>query len=109
MSMIRPKRVDLRRLSLTPLDGLVLTSLEGPVSLSQLVAISGIEEERLVGIVERLRLQGALEIEADPPSRTVPAPPPLEFSTEFAAIDELGVLGEGAPIDAPEVSRVALA
>jgi serine/threonine protein phosphatase PrpC len=86
MREIRPRRVDLRLLRLTAEEGFVLSRLTGPTTLRELVAVSNLEEPRVVEIVRRLVDQGAVEVEGDLPPLRAPAP-------SFAGIDELDELG----------------
>ena len=60
---IRPKTFDMRALRLTAEEGFVLSRVDGPLSLSDLIALSGLQEARIVEILERLAQQGAIEVE----------------------------------------------
>lgn len=64
MKSIRQKAVDVRNLKLSPEEGFVLSRIEGTTTVRDLVALTGLEEDRIVGIVARLRDQGAVEVEA---------------------------------------------
>ncbi len=103
MKAIRPRRVDLATLKLTPEEGFVLSRIVGPLALHELVAISSLEEARVVAIVERLASAGAIDIDG----RELPAaPPPPPFrapAPSFSGIDELEAIGEGAA--SPEAAR----
>jgi hypothetical protein len=63
MKNIRQKRVDLRGLKLSPEEGFVLSRVDGSTSVKDLVALTGLEEGRVVDIVGRLSAEGVLEID----------------------------------------------
>jgi serine/threonine protein phosphatase PrpC len=99
MKSIRPRRADLKGLKLSAEDGFVLSRIVGPLTLRELVAISGMEEKKVVEIVERLAAQGAVEIERDA-SFAEPVRDPVP---SFAGIDELdGITEEEQEDDEPE-------
>jgi serine/threonine protein phosphatase PrpC len=64
---VRPKEVDMRALKLSAEEGFVLSRLDGPMELAELVSMSGIEEERLTPILMRLAAQGVIDVEGAPP------------------------------------------
>src|SRR5262245_9238971 len=61
MRNVRPKTVDLRNLRLSPEEGFVLSRVSGPTTLRELVALTGIDEPRVVAIVSRRNQEGALD------------------------------------------------
>ena len=81
MKNIRRKPFDMKALRLTPEEGFVLSRLDAPLSVKELVALTGLEEGRVVEIVEGLATQGALDVdrEAAPASaRAAAKPEPTE-------------------------------
>jgi len=91
--MIRPKPVDMRSLTLSAEEGFVLSRIDSQLSLRELVAVCGFEEERVTEIVMRLAAEGAVEL--DPDAQTPTPTPVLESgfrppAPSFAGIDELG-------------------
>lgn len=68
VSAIRPKPVNMMSLKLSPEEGFVLSRIDGGTSVRELVALTGFEEDRIVGIVGRLHAEGALEVEGLPAS-----------------------------------------
>lgn len=83
--------MDLAALRLSPEEGFVLSRLDVPLSVRDLVAMTGIEEARVVQIVEGLALQGAVEIEGDPLVRgslsSAPPHAPLRSHEDDGGID----------------------
>jgi hypothetical protein len=74
MKGIRRKAVDLKTLRLSPEEGFVLSRLDAPLSLRELVSLTGLEESRVASIVETLASQGALDMDRDaPPAAATPA------------------------------------
>lgn len=65
MKNVRQKRIDVRTLKLSAEEGFVLSRVEGPTTLRQLIALTGLEESRVEQILERLSEQGAVEVDAD--------------------------------------------
>jgi serine/threonine protein phosphatase PrpC len=78
MKTIRPKAFDMKGVKLSAQEGFVLSRVVGRVSLSELVGISGIAEEQVIEIVQRLAAEGTVEIDppptVSPPSAAAPAP-----------------------------------
>jgi hypothetical protein len=106
MKPIRPKSGDLRSLKLSPEEGFVLSRVDAPTSVKELVALTGLDESRVVEIVGRLATEGALDIEGDihasgPPSsaRTVSAAPASSQSPLSAA-----PVSSQSPLSAPPES-----
>ena len=65
MKNIRPKPFDMKALRLSPEEGFVLSRLDGPLSVKELVALTGIEEGRVVEIIEGLAAQGAVDVDRE--------------------------------------------
>jgi serine/threonine protein phosphatase PrpC len=108
MTMIRPRAVDVHRLDLSPEQGFVLSRLEGPLSMSDLASVSGIEVARLVDIVAHLVKQGAVEIETASGTTTWVAPPMHSECPPFGAIDELAAVAETVPSKVPPALGLAV-
>ncbi len=60
---VRPKPFDVRSLKLSAEEGFVLSRVDAPVSVRELVTMTGLAEERVVEIVGLLADQGAVEVE----------------------------------------------
>jgi hypothetical protein len=106
---IRRKPIDLKTLRLSPEEGFVLSRLDAPLSVKELVSLTGIDESRVVEIIEGLATQGALDVDREGPAAR-PAPKPqakqsaqtAPVATTAAAepeqigpLDELEELGPG--------------
>src|SRR5258706_598581 len=65
MKNIRQKPFDMRSLKLSPEEGFVLSRVDGTTTVKDLVALTGLDEGRVVDIVGRLAAEGALEVDAD--------------------------------------------
>jgi hypothetical protein len=104
---IRPKTVDFRNLKLSPEEGFVLSRVDGASSVKELVALTGLDESRVVEIVDRLAGQGAVEIEGQSespsPSAEVASPEPVAEPDE--ADGPLAPVPDEAT-DAPEGEEV---
>jgi hypothetical protein len=74
MSSVRPKSVDIKNLNLSPEEGFVLSRVDGPVSIKELVALTGLEEGRVVEIVGKLASNGAVDVDGMTPAAAAPAP-----------------------------------
>jgi hypothetical protein len=92
MVMVRPKATDVLSLRLSPEEGFVLSRVDGPLSMKDLVMLTGLDETRVAAIVERLVGEGAIEVEGPEP------PPELE---ELGPADELEEIG---PVDPEEAA-----
>lgn len=86
MRRVRPQGspIDYSRLSLTPEEGFVLSRVDSPTTTRDLVSLTGLDEERIDAIVDKLAGLGALDAEPGssqlPPRVTTPqasAPPPM--------------------------------
>lgn len=75
MKNIRRKTVDFKNLRLSPEEGFVLSRLDAPLSVKDLVSLTGLEEGRIVTIVEELASQGALEMDRDGAPSMAPSMP----------------------------------
>ena len=60
---VRPKPFDVRSLKLSAEEGFVLSRVDAPVSVRELVTMTGLAEERVVEIVGLLAEQGAVDVE----------------------------------------------
>lgn len=69
MKSIRPRPLEapLSSLKLTPEEGFVLSRIDGQLSMRDLVALTGLEEERLERIVTKLAASGAVALETSEP------------------------------------------
>jgi hypothetical protein len=59
--------VELTSLPLSPIDGFVLSRIDGQTDVAQLVQVTGLPLERLNEVLDRLRLTGAIEADEPPP------------------------------------------
>lgn len=62
---IRRKPFDLKSLRLSPEEGFVLSRLDAPLSVKDLVDLTGIDESRMVTIVETLATQGVVDLDRE--------------------------------------------
>src|SRR4051794_8070845 len=77
MKSIRQKRVDWSSLRLSPEEGFVLSRVDGasPVTVRELVALTGLDESRVLNISGRPRAGGAIETDGEGPlTRQPPLP-----------------------------------
>jgi hypothetical protein len=75
MKTIRSKSVDLKSLKLSPEEGFVLSRIDGTTTVKELIALTGLEEARVVDIVGRLSTEGAVEVSSPAASQaSVPVP-----------------------------------
>ena len=97
MKTFRPKplRASLGGLSLTPEEGVVLSRIDGRLTVKDLVALTGLESARVEQIVTKLATQGAVALEPADASGPLPA---TESSRSLESSPSLG----GRP---PESSR----
>lgn len=100
MRTVRPKPLApaLNTLPLTPEEGFVLSRIDGRLSVRDLVALTGIETQRIEQIVDKLASHGAVAYDDDVP----PAPPSGNTASlaDFAAalgMDPSAFGGESAP------------
>ncbi len=70
----RPKTIDYRQLKLTAEEGFVLSRVDGPVSVRDLVTLTGLPEGRIQEIVSKLTTEGALDVEGGAPAAAPSAP-----------------------------------
>ncbi len=105
MKNIRRKSFDLNALRLSAEEGFVLSRLDAPLTLRELVALTGLEQGRIVEIVDCLASQGAIDVDRDgvlPAAASKPAVPDRgddDSEPEPAADPELE---DGDEEDAPE-------
>lgn len=102
---IRRKPFDLKSLRLSPEEGFVLSRLDAPLSVKDLVDLTGIDESRMVTIVETLATQGVVDLDRDGP-HAAPAPSTsasiaARARAEHEAESERDA-AEGAAEDTPE-------
>jgi serine/threonine protein phosphatase PrpC len=71
---IRARSFEQKRVALSPEEGFVLSRVIEPLLLADLVAVSGIAEDRLVAIVDRLASQGVLDVVENARRDTTPSP-----------------------------------
>jgi hypothetical protein len=108
MKNIRQKSVDLRSLKLSPEEGFVLSRVDGATTVKDLVALTGLDETRVVDIVDRLSAEGVLEIDtAEPISEVVhvaSATEPRRSEASSGLDDELRAFlsGEALPESDPD-------
>jgi hypothetical protein len=71
---VRPKPVGQTpaKLSLTPEEGFVLSRIDGRLSVKDLVALTGLEENRVEQIVTKLANEGAVQLEGYESSQQLP-------------------------------------
>jgi hypothetical protein len=74
MKNIRRKAFDFKALRLSPEEGFVLSRLDAPLSVRELVALTGIDEGRVVAIVEGLASQGAIDVDREAGEGAAPLP-----------------------------------
>ena len=108
---IRRKTFSLDGVRLSPEEGFVLSRLDAPTSVRELVALTGLDEGRIVEIVDRLAAQGAVDLDRDAPAPVAaareeeePEPPP---NAEEATAE--GLEDEGDAPDSPEEAERLLA
>lgn len=102
MKNIRRRPIDIKTLRLSPEEGFVLSRLDAPLSAKELVALTGLDEGRVIEIVETLATQGVIDLERDgvPPSSAKSIPAPTESEQELADQDALvAASAEGAGAD----------
>lgn len=87
MKNIRRGAVDMMKLRLSPEEGFVLSRLDAPLSVKELVSLTGIDESRVVEIVEGLAAQGALEMDREAPVASPSSP--LAAPSSASSLDEL--------------------
>ncbi len=114
MKTIRPRNSDLKSLKLSPEEGFVLSRVDGPTSVKDLVALTGLEEGRIVEIVDNLATQGALDVEghtssarvvasAAPSSQSPIAAPSSPHASAAPALSEHDEIHDAAPDELEEV------
>lgn len=96
MTLIRPRSVDILKLALSPEQGFVLSRVDHPMTIGELAAQSGIDEDRLGSIVAHLAQQGAVELEPPlaappPPPAPAPGPPVAGIVVEVRGITDVGM------------------
>ena len=110
---IRRKTFSLDGVRLSPEEGFVLSRLDAPLSVRELVALTGLDEGRIVEIVDRLATQGAVDLDRD---AAAPAPARAaeveDAETDAPNADEAtaeGLEDESDAAESPEDAERALA
>jgi serine/threonine protein phosphatase PrpC len=85
---IRALAFDVASASLSAEEGFVVSRVTGTPSMSELVGLSGIDEERLTGIVDRLASQGVLEVTVE--GATDPDPDIASVAMAVCGISDVG-------------------
>jgi hypothetical protein len=91
MKNIRRKPFDMKALRLSPEEGFVLSRLDSPLSIKELVDLTGIDEGRMATIVEGLATNGAVDVDREGPGSpgpVAPSSPPEEQPTDAERLDE---------------------
>lgn len=86
MKNIRRKAFDMKTVRLSPEEGFVLSRLDAPLSVKDLVSLTGLDEKRIVEIVDVLANQGALDVDRDGPAPSAPAPSTVQSSAPASAL-----------------------
>lgn len=96
---ITPLEISLVQVNLLPAEVFLLSRLDGPTSLRDLVAVSGIGETETLGLVYTLALAGLIQREhwqsafrdqkPDPPPKIVEEPVATPEATETSEVDEV--------------------
>jgi hypothetical protein len=87
-------------LRLSPEEGFVLSRLDAPLSVKDLVDLTGIEESRVVAIVETLATQGAVELDREVAAMPSGRPSPVAERRDDAARDDAAREAEEAAREA---------
>lgn len=89
MSRVRPLPVDFKTLKLTPEEGFVLSRVDGQTSVHELVTLTGLDEGRVVTILQSLAQAGAVDVEGLVATPDLPpAAPILDDEEPPAETDE---------------------
>ena len=93
MKTVKPKALDapLSSLPLSPEEGFVLSRIDGRLSVRDLVALTGIDQQRMEQIVTKLESHGAVQV--DPTDSTRELPPPPKPAGQASLADFAGALG----------------
>jgi len=108
MKNIRRKAFDIKTLRLSPEEGFVLSRLDSPLSAKELVSLTGLEESRVVEIIETLATQGVVDLDREgpaPASSRGPVGAPASARVPVAS----PVASAGSPVAEPatELEEVA--
>lgn len=104
MKNIRQRPVDMKSLSLSPEEGFVLSrvDLSRSTSVKELVALTGFDEARVLGIVDRLQRAGAVDVESGREPSASSEPSKLEAELlAFLRGDDASV-ETPAPVETPD-------
>jgi len=97
MKNIRRKPFDMKALRLSPEEGFVLSRLDSPLSIKELVDLTGIDAARVTAIVEGLASNGAVDVDREggapasssaPPVAAASMPPEEEPPTDAERLEE---------------------
>jgi hypothetical protein len=105
---LRPKSFDMTKLRLSAEEGFVLSRVDGPLTVRELVSLTGFEESRVQGIVDRLVSEGALDVEGGAPvpsaAPSAPEPSAVRARRPEPKEDELEEVIDDEEAPAPEES-----
>jgi len=99
MSRVRQLPVDFKNLKLSPEEGFVLSRVEGQTTVHELVTLTGLDEGRVVTILQSLSQAGAVDVEG---LVAIPDLPPHEPELEP---DPEQTEGEEAPTEAEKLNE----
>lgn len=108
MKNIRRKPFDIKTLRLSPEEGFVLSRLDSPLSAKDLVSLTGLDESRVVEIVETLATQGVVDLDREGAPPPAPAPPATSSSRMPVAALQTGA-PEAEPLELTESDSRMLA
>lgn len=100
--------VDVLKLPLSTLEGFVLSRIDGHASTDDIGLMTGVEEERLAGILDRLAELGAVELAWRPRREKPPPPPPppdKPADAHFAGRGRYVVIAQNEKVDIAQETR----
>jgi hypothetical protein len=110
MKNIRRKDFDIKGLRLSPEEGFVLSRLDAPLTSKELVSLTGLDESRVVEIIETLATQGVVDLDRDgaaptknPSSARMPA---VKATSAASSSSGSGVALVSSPPDEPQLEEV---
>lgn len=104
MKNIRRKPFDIKTLRLSPEEGFVLSRLDAPLSAKELVSLTGLDESRVVEIIETLATQGVVDLDREgpaPASSRGPVSAPASARAPVAAPVSSSGASSGSPVAEP--------